>query len=379
MSQSEVKEKASSQPSADSAAAEEIKSAELDTAAGTPSTKDTPSLADEKSAEAATAQEASAESDASESSSEPENNDATATSDETSSEDVKVSIQSPNVSDSMETLDIPDDGGIAPPPSSAVRNQTLVATASALQEEVADLKKKLQETRRAHLEEQLQSKRNADENKKLHTEIKQVAKEKDELYERLVRISADYDNLRKRSQREREESRKYGHEGLVKELLPMFDNFDLALKSMEDASAPASVVEGLQMLYKQYLDILHHHGVQRFEAKGQVFDYTLHEAISLVETDEFPDGTVCSEFRAGYKLHDRLLRPSMVAVAKAPAKPAEAASTEDAKAAEPAEDTPPSQDVASQADATSESAEESNASVETESKTDEATDSSTSS
>jgi molecular chaperone GrpE len=254
----------------------------------------------------------------------------------------------------VEVLDIPDDGPVPPPPSSAVRNESLVATASALQEEVADLKKKLQETRRANLEEQLQHKRATDDLKKQVADLKQVAKEKEELYERLVRLSADFDNLRKRTQREREDARKYGHEHLVKELLPMFDNFDLALKSMEDATAPNSVIEGLQMLYKQYLDILNHHGLQRFDAKGSTFDYTLHEAISLVETDEFPDGTVCSEFRAGYKLHDRLLRPAMVAVAKAPSKPVESKPSvpvEDFAGGGGETDAPPAQEVASQADA----------------------------
>ncbi len=254
---------------------------------------------------------------------------------------------------SVEILEIPDDGPIAPPPSSAARNESLVATASALQEEVAELKKKLQETRRTHLEEQLQYKRVTDDLKKQVADLKQITKEKDELYERLVRLSADFDNLRKRSQREREDARKYGHEHLVKELLPMFDNFDLALKSMEDATSPTSVVEGLQLLYKQYTSILHHHGLQRFDAKGETFDYTLHEAISLVETDEFPDGTVCGEFRAGYKLHDRMLRPAMVAVAKAPTKPAEAKPSEpleDAVGGGGETDAPSARDIASQSD-----------------------------
>ncbi|MCK6509385.1 nucleotide exchange factor GrpE [Myxococcota bacterium] len=254
---------------------------------------------------------------------------------------------------SVETLEIPDEGPIASPPSSTARNESLVATASALQEEVAELKKKLQETRRTHLEEQLQHKRTTDDLKKQVADLKQIAKEKDELYERLLRLSADFDNLRKRSQREREDARKYGHEHLVKELLPMFDNFDLALKSMEEATSPTSVIEGLQLLYKQYSSILHHHGLQRFDAKGATFDYTLHEAISLVETDEFPDGTVCGEFRAGYKLHDRMLRPAMVAVAKAPTKPAEAKPSEpvdDAVGGGSETDAPPAQDIASHSD-----------------------------
>jgi molecular chaperone GrpE len=208
-----------------------------------------------------------------------------------------------------------------PPPSSPA----ILSDATSPHDLVEEYKKKFQKKQQEHLEEQLKSKHLNDELRRLQEELQRVTKEKEEFYERLARLSADYDNMRKRTQREREDLRRYGHEALVKDLLPLLDNFDLAIKSLQDA--PASTREGVEMLSKQYLDILSHHGVHRFASTGQPFDYNLHEAISMVENDEYADGTVLQEYRAGYKLHERLLRPAMVSVAKAPVKPVQSEKT----------------------------------------------------
>ena len=219
---------------------------------------------------------------------------------------------SPTASD-QETIEFVE--APLPPPSSPA----ILAEATSSHDLVEEYKKKFQKKQQEHLEEQLKSKHFNDEIRRLQEEFQRVSKEKEEFYERLARLSADYDNMRKRTQREREDLRRYGHEALVKDLLPLLDNFDLAIKSLHDA--PASTREGVEMLSKQYLDILSHHGVHRFTSTGQPFDYNLHEAISMVENDEHADGTILQEYRAGYKLHERLLRPAMVSVAKAPVKP----------------------------------------------------------
>ncbi len=148
--------------------------------------------------------------------------------------------------------------------------------------------------------------------------------EYNKLHERLLRLSADFDNLRKRSAREKEDLKKYGAEAAMRDLLTVLDNFDLALSALKDA--PPSVLEGIEMVYKQFLDILARHGVKRFNSKGEAFDYTRHEAFSLVETDELPPNFVYDEFQAGYTFHDRLLRPARVVVSKAPAAADEAPS-----------------------------------------------------
>tara|TARA_B100000609_G_C17222583_1_gene441396 strand:+ start:10117 stop:10932 length:816 start_codon:yes stop_codon:yes gene_type:complete len=152
---------------------------------------------------------------------------------------------------------------------------------------------------------------------------KKKEKEFKEMYEQFVRLNADFDNFRKRNAREKSELRKYGAETLSRDMLQVFDNFERALGTLGDASD--SVREGIEMVFRQFLDIMKNHGIERFEAKGQPFDYNRHEALSTVETDEVDPDTVYEVFQAGYTLHERLLRPARVVVAKAPAKPAQPA------------------------------------------------------
>lgn len=168
----------------------------------------------------------------------------------------------------------------------------------------------LLEKRLTHTEEAL---RKAEQDHQ-HTE-----KEKQQIYERLLRLSADFDNLKKRSTRDREEMKMYGHEGVMRDLIGIIDNFDRAMQSMKDA--PESLRAGIEMVYRSFLDNLTKHGVMRFTSQGEPFDYALHEALTIIESSEVPSNTVLQEFEAGYKFHDRLLRPARVAVSKAPPPP----------------------------------------------------------
>ena len=147
-----------------------------------------------------------------------------------------------------------------------------------------------------------------------------------ELNERIVRLTADFDNFRKRAQREKDEARQFANQGLLEKLLPVLDNFEMALTAVKDADP--SVRDGVQMILDQLLGVLKESGVEPVDAMGQPFDPNLHEALSQEETTEVEEGTVVQQVQRGYKLNDRLVRPARVVVAKAPGV-AEEAPTED--------------------------------------------------
>lgn len=144
--------------------------------------------------------------------------------------------------------------------------------------------------------------------------FRKLEEEKQKMHEQYLRLNADFDNFRKRANREKLDLRRFGHENFVRDLLDGLDNFERAFQTPEGNEA--NFREGIQMVYRQCLDILVRHGVNRFESKGCAFDYTLHEAISIFETNDTPPDTVYEEFQAGYRLHDKLLRPAKVIVTK---------------------------------------------------------------
>ena len=137
-----------------------------------------------------------------------------------------------------------------------------------------------------------------------------------ELNERIVRLTADFDNFRKRAQREKDEARQFANQGLLEKLLPVLDNFEMALTAVKDAGP--SVRDGVQMILDQLRGVLKESGVEPVDAMGQPFDPNLHEALSQEETTEVEEGTVVQQVQRGYKLNDRLVRPARVVVAKAP-------------------------------------------------------------
>jgi len=134
--------------------------------------------------------------------------------------------------------------------------------------------------------------------------------------EQWMRSAADFDNFRKRSRRELEDTRKAGREELLKDLLPVFDNLERAMTSAERATEVKPVSDGLKMVLRQFVDTLGRSGITKVPTVGQQFDPGLHEAIQQVETDEHPPGTVVAEVQPGYLQGDRLIRAAMVVVAK---------------------------------------------------------------
>jgi molecular chaperone GrpE len=151
--------------------------------------------------------------------------------------------------------------------------------------------------------------------------IAQLERERDELKDRLLRTAADFENHRKRSRREIDEAQRAAKESVVREFLPVIDNLERALASVTGQPGSTDVTglaKGVELVLKLFADTLGRFGVKGFVSKGTPFDPQLHEAIQQVETSEYPPGTVVQEFQKGYLLNDRLVRPAMVVVAKAP-------------------------------------------------------------
>ncbi|RDV39452.1 nucleotide exchange factor GrpE [Bradymonadaceae bacterium TMQ3] len=148
------------------------------------------------------------------------------------------------------------------------------------------------------------------------TRLGEVSDERDELKNKLMRSVADLENYRRRADREKDDLRKYGIDKVVSDLIPAVDNLERALQHAEGKEDPSSIVDGVTMVYKQIVNALAKYGVQGFVSKGEHFDPQRHEAIQQVESTEFDTGTIVEEYQKGYFLHDRLLRPALVAVAK---------------------------------------------------------------
>ena len=135
-----------------------------------------------------------------------------------------------------------------------------------------------------------------------------------ETHDRLLRTAAEFDNFKKRALKEKEDAQKFGNERLLKDFLPVMDNLERALDHAEEKNL-AQVVEGVRLVQKLFETTLARHGVVGFSAVGKPFDPTVHEALMQAESDA-PAGTVVSEMAKGYKLHERLVRPAAVVVAK---------------------------------------------------------------
>lgn len=144
--------------------------------------------------------------------------------------------------------------------------------------------------------------------------------------DKLIRMAADFDNYRKRSRREVTEAEKKGRDGLLVDLLPVFDNLERATShadgGWEDAGKVKGLVDGISLVMRQFRDSLTRQGIERVESVGRPFDPSVHEAIQHLETNDFPPGSIAAEVQPGYKEGDRLVRPAMVVVAKAPTEPA---------------------------------------------------------
>lgn len=159
-------------------------------------------------------------------------------------------------------------------------------------------------------------------------DLKNRAAKADENWDRLLRTTADFDNFKKRAAREKTESVQYANFSLLQKLLPVLDNFEMALAAAQTAASTpqsnagdklASFQSGIVMIQQQLKNALAETGLEEIDASGKPFDPNIHEAISQMESADVPEGNVLQQVRKGYKLKERLLRPAGVVVAKKPA------------------------------------------------------------
>jgi molecular chaperone GrpE len=151
-------------------------------------------------------------------------------------------------------------------------------------------------------------------------ELKASAAKAADHWERLVRTTADFDNFKKRAAREKQEAIRFANEGLIEKLVPVLDNFDMALTAVQNTGTDSaqSLQAGISMIFQQLKGVLTEAGLEEINATGQKFDPNWHEAVSQQESKDVSEGQVLQQLRKGYKLRERLIRPATVIVAKQP-------------------------------------------------------------
>jgi molecular chaperone GrpE len=155
----------------------------------------------------------------------------------------------------------------------------------------------------------------------LQAQIDALTAERTSLYDKLIRRQAEFENYRKRVERERGELYQHGRDDVLLQFLPVVDNFERALSSLESSEGDAEALRhGVELIHKQFKDALSKFGLEAVEAVGQTFDPHVHEAVTTEATDKHKENTVIQEFQRGYRIGDRLLRPAKVKVASSPEK-----------------------------------------------------------
>lgn len=147
----------------------------------------------------------------------------------------------------------------------------------------------------------------------LERQLEAVQKEKEELYDRLLRKQADFENYRKRAEKEKREFQQYALSDIMGELIFILDNFERAFSHAGDISNP-EYAKGVQLIYRQLKDLLEKRGLRVIESEGKKFDPNFHEAVAREERNDIEDGTILEELQRGYFFQNRLLRPAMVKV-----------------------------------------------------------------
>jgi molecular chaperone GrpE len=158
----------------------------------------------------------------------------------------------------------------------------------------------------------------ADPLQELKQEIENAKQEASKNWDLYLRERADLENTRKRHQRDREEAIRFANDRLLKEMIPVLDNLERAVEHADQGDDDQGLLEGVNMTINQFRKVLEDFGVKPINALGEGFDPNLHQAMGQVESQDQAPNTVVSEFQKGYLLNDRLLRPSLVMVAKAP-------------------------------------------------------------
>ena len=172
-----------------------------------------------------------------------------------------------------------------------------------------------------HLTDDIQT--NNPENGRTPEEELQVFQDK------YLRLAAEFENYKRRAQRDQSDSIRFGNESLLKNLLPIIDNLERAIQCAKDAGTSGPLLEGVELTHKQFLETVSKIGVRQLCTTGNSFDPAIHQAVTQVESESVEPNTVVEEFQKGYFLHDRILRPAMVTVAKEESDQTETTNTQD--------------------------------------------------
>jgi len=151
---------------------------------------------------------------------------------------------------------------------------------------------------------------------KEYDELVRKAGERDDFHDKWLNVHAEYENTRRRIEKEKTDHIKFANEDIIGQLFPIMDNFDMAFAAMEKAEDKTAMMDGIKLVQKEFHRILEDNGVARIKTEGEQFDPNVHEAVLMVETTEYPDEAILEEMRAGYTFNGRLLRPAQVKVAK---------------------------------------------------------------
>ncbi len=164
---------------------------------------------------------------------------------------------------------------------------------------------------------EISEEQNIEEETTSDTEDNKLQEEYDKLNQQYIRLAADFDNYRKRQEQERESLLKYGAENALKKMTEILDNFERGEKALENVEDCKQVKDSFNLVHKQVLETLQKLGLEEIEAEGKQFDPNFHEAVMQTPTSEHPEHTIINVLQKGYKMGDKVLRPSLVNVATA--------------------------------------------------------------
>ncbi len=176
-----------------------------------------------------------------------------------------------------------------------------------------DEEKTAEENAEAENEEKIENSENVEDEKK--EEVNPLQEKYDTLNNQYIRLAADFDNYRKRQEQEKEALLKYGAESTLKKMIEVLDNFERGLKAIETVEDCEKVKECYNLAYKNFKDVLTKAGLEAIKAEGETFDPNFHEAVMQTPSTEHPEHTIIAELQKGYKLGDKVLRPTLVNVA----------------------------------------------------------------
>ena len=165
--------------------------------------------------------------------------------------------------------------------------------------------------------ENAEAEQNAENNKATEEDVNPLQEKYDNLNNQYIRLAADFDNYRKRHEQEKEALLKYGAEKTLQKMIEILDNFERGLKAIETVDDCEKVKECYNLAYKNFTDVLTKAGLETIKAEGEEFDPNFHEAVMQTPTSDKPEHTIVAELQKGYKLGDKVLRPTLVNVAVA--------------------------------------------------------------